>query len=102
MGSVALIAFMAAQTSVKFAATQFALLSSLAAVPRTLANASTGFIIEQIGYFNFFLVCFALAVPGMLLLFKIAPWSADMPYGAVRRRVSEVATADKPATEDDH
>ena len=85
MGSVALIAFMAAQTSIRFAATQFALLSSLAALPRTLANASTGFIIEQIGYFNFFLLCFAVAIPGMLLLLKIAPWSARKPYAAVER-----------------
>ena len=87
MGSVALIAFMAAQTSLRFAATQFALLSSLAALPRTLANASTGFIIEQVGYFNFFLLCFAVAIPGMLLLLKIAPWSASKPYGAVERPV---------------
>jgi PAT family beta-lactamase induction signal transducer AmpG len=25
---------------------------------------------------NFFLFCFAIAIPGMLLLFKIAPWNA--------------------------
>ncbi len=75
LGTVALTAFIAQQTSLKFAATQFALLTSLTAVPRTFANASTGFIIEAIGYFNFYLLCFALAIPGMLLLFKVAPWN---------------------------
>lgn len=77
LGSVALIAFMAKQTSVLFTATQFALLTSLVAIPRTVANAVTGFIIEAIGYFNFFLLCTALAVPGMLLLLVVAPWSGE-------------------------
>jgi len=74
LGTVGLTAFIARQTSLKFAATQFALLSSLTAVPRTLANASTGFIIEALGYFHFYLLCFMLALPGMLLLVWVAPW----------------------------
>lgn len=75
LGTVALTAFMAKQTSRRFTATQFALLTSLTAVPRTLANATTGFIIEAVGYFSFFLLCAAVAVPGMLLLLVVAPWS---------------------------
>lgn len=75
LGTVALIAFIARKTSILFTATQFALLSALATLPRTLAGASTGFIIEAIGYFNFFLVCAAVAIPGMLLLTVVAPWS---------------------------
>jgi len=75
LGTVALTAFMAKQTSRQFTATQFALLTSLTAVPRTLANATTGFIIEAVGYFSFFLLCAAVAVPGMLLLLVVAPWS---------------------------
>lgn len=75
LGAVALWAFMAKQTNTRFTATQLALLTSLTAVPRTLANASTGFIIEAIGYFNFFLLCVAVAVPGLLLLTRVAPWS---------------------------
>ena len=71
LGTVALTAFMAK----RFTATQFALLTSLTAVPRTLANATTGFIIEAVGYFSFFLLCAAVAVPGMLLLLVVAPWS---------------------------
>jgi len=74
LGTVALTAYIARETSRAFTATQFALFTSLIAVPRTFANASTGFLIEWLGYTAFFLLCTALAVPGMLMLFKAAPW----------------------------
>jgi PAT family beta-lactamase induction signal transducer AmpG len=74
LGAIALTAFMARETSLAFTATQFALFSSFIAVPRTFANASTGFLIEAIGYTSFFLLCTAVAVPGMLMLIKVAPW----------------------------
>jgi len=75
LGQVALIAFMARLCNTEFTATQFALLSSLAAIPRTLASASTGFLIEGLGYEQFFMLCFACAIPGMLMLFVVAPWN---------------------------
>lgn len=76
LGSVALIAYMARETSKRFTATQFALFTSLIAVPRTLASATTGYLIEAMGYTSFFLLCTALAIPGMLLLLRVAPWNA--------------------------
>jgi MFS transporter, PAT family, beta-lactamase induction signal transducer AmpG len=75
LGSVALTAFMARETSKAFTATQFALFSSLIAVPRTFANASTGFIVEAVGWTQFFVICTIAAIPGMLLLLKVAPWT---------------------------
>ena len=75
LGAIALTAYMARETSRAFTATQFALFTSLIAVPRTFANASTGFLIEWLGYTEFFLLCTALAVPGMLMLLKAAPWN---------------------------
>lgn len=75
LGTAALTAFIARSTNKAFAATQFALFTALAATPRTLAGATTGMIVEYVGWTNFFLVCVALAVPGMLLLFKVAPWN---------------------------
>ena len=75
LGSIALTAYMARETSKAFTATQFALFSSFIAIPRTFANASTGFIIEAIGYTQFFVVCTLVAIPGMLLLLKVAPWN---------------------------
>ncbi|MFK8046797.1 MAG: AmpG family muropeptide MFS transporter [Halioglobus sp.] len=74
MGTAAFTAFIARETSRAYAASQFALFTALAAVPRTFANASTGFIQEEIGWFYFFILCAVLALPGMLLLFWVAPW----------------------------
>lgn len=75
LGTAALTAFIAKSTNKAFAATQFALFTALAATPRTLAGATTGVIVEHLGWPNFFLICVLLAVPGMLLLFKVAPWN---------------------------
>jgi PAT family beta-lactamase induction signal transducer AmpG len=73
MGTAAFTAFIARETSRVYAATQFALFTALAALPRTFANAGTGIIVEQIGWTNFFLLCAILAIPGMLILFWVAP-----------------------------
>lgn len=96
LGTAAFVAFIARSTHPAYTATQLALFTALAALPRTLANATTGFIVEGatetnnpwiwqlmtwtgfpttgLGWYDFFLVCTALAVPGMLLLPKVAPW----------------------------
>ena len=75
LGTVALTAYLAKQTSRAFTATQFALFTSIVVIPRTFANASTGFLIEAMGYTSFFVLCTALAIPGMLMLLKVAPWN---------------------------
>ncbi|MEE4202844.1 MAG: AmpG family muropeptide MFS transporter [Halieaceae bacterium] len=77
LGTAAFTAFIARESSRTFAATQFALFTALAALPRSLANAATGFMVEHMGWVTFFLVCTAAAIPGMLLLFWVAPWSAS-------------------------
>ena len=74
LGAIALTAFMARETSKAFTATQFALFSSFVAIPRTISNASTGFIVEAIGWTQFYMLCAVVAIPGMLLLLKVAPW----------------------------
>jgi PAT family beta-lactamase induction signal transducer AmpG len=74
LGTAAFVAFIARATNPLYTATQFALFTSLAAVPRTFINATTGVLVEQMGWVGFFLLCAALAVPGMLLLVKVAPW----------------------------
>ena len=77
LGTAAFVAYMARETNPAYTATQLALFTSLAAVPRTFINATTGYLIEWLGYVSFFWVCFFLAVPGMLLLFWVAPWNGD-------------------------
>ncbi len=74
LGTVAYVAFIARTTDPRYTATQLALFTSLSAVPRTFVNATTGWIVEQIGWTDFFLVCAALALPGMALLLRVAPW----------------------------
>ncbi len=74
VGTAAFVAYIAHTTHPAYTATQFALFTSLAAVPRTFVNAGTGWLVETMGWTQFFLLCAALAVPGMLLLLKVAPW----------------------------
>ncbi len=75
LGTVAFVAFIARTTNPAYTATQFALFTSLAALPRTVINSFAGVIVENIGWLNFYWLCMFLAVPGMLLLFKVAPWN---------------------------
>jgi len=75
LGTAAFAAFVARTTNPRYTATQFALFTSLAAVPRTFINATTGWIVEQTGWFNFFLLCTVLAIPGFILLWYVAPWN---------------------------
>ena len=81
MGTAAYSAFMASITNKKFTATQYALLTSLMGVPRVIASAPTGVIAEYMGWENFFIICVLIAVPGMLLLLKFAPWSSNKDLG---------------------
>jgi PAT family beta-lactamase induction signal transducer AmpG len=79
LGTTAFVAYIARATDPRYTATQFALFTSLAAVPRTVVNATTGWVVEQTGWFNFFLICTALALPGMALLLRVAPWNERIP-----------------------
>ena len=79
LGAAAFVAYIARATHPAYTATQFALFTSLAAVPRTFLNATTGWLVEQLGWFGFFMLCVLLALPGMLLLFKVAPWNENAP-----------------------
>lgn len=75
MGTTAFVAFMASITNKRFTATQYALLSSLMGAPRVIASAPTGFLAKNIGWEAFFILCTLIAVPGLLLILKFAPWS---------------------------
>jgi len=77
LGTAAFVAYIARTTHPLYTATQFALFTSLAAVPRTFVNATTGWLVEQMGWFDFFLLCTALALPGMALLLRVAPWRRE-------------------------
>jgi len=75
MGSSAQIAFMASLTNRRFTATQYALFSSLMGVPRVIISVPTGYLATALGWTWYFLFCALMAIPGLLLLLKVAPWS---------------------------
>ncbi|GAB3259799.1 AmpG family muropeptide MFS transporter [Chitinimonas naiadis] len=82
LGTAAFVAYIARTTNPRYTATQLALFTSLAAVPRTLVNASTGWLVEQLGWTSFFGLCFVLGLPGMLLLLRVAPWNGERTQAA--------------------
>lgn len=68
LGSTAFVAYMASLTNRKFTATQYALLTSFMGIPRTILNAPTGYMAKYFGWFNFFVFCTAIALPGLIIL----------------------------------
>lgn len=88
VGAAAFVAYIATQTHPAYTATQLALFSSFMAIPRTLINASAGYLVEAFGWFNFYWLCFALALPGMLMLVKVAPWNSPVAFKSIPNRTS--------------
>ena len=78
----AMTAYLMSMCNKRFTATQFALLSSLMAASRDILVAPAGKIIEGVGWPSFFLITVAMAIPPLLLLPFIAPWSREVPIGA--------------------
>jgi PAT family beta-lactamase induction signal transducer AmpG len=61
----------------RHAATQFALLTALMGLGRTLAGTWSGFGAERLGYGPYFALTFALAIPAFLLLGPVKRWLGD-------------------------
>jgi PAT family beta-lactamase induction signal transducer AmpG len=68
MGQAAFVAFLMSLCSANFSATQYALLSALATLPRNVTGAIAGSLVPVIGWAHFFMVTCLAAVPGLLLL----------------------------------
>jgi PAT family beta-lactamase induction signal transducer AmpG len=68
MGQAAFVAFLVSMCSSDYSATQYALLSALAAVPRTSMGYVAGIVVSKVGWANFFGVTCLTAVPGLILL----------------------------------
>jgi MFS transporter, PAT family, beta-lactamase induction signal transducer AmpG len=80
--TAAMTAFLQSMCNKRFTATQFALLSSLMAASRDILVAPGGKIAEAAGWPSFFLITVAMAIPPLVLLPFIAPWSLEVPIGA--------------------
>jgi MFS transporter, PAT family, beta-lactamase induction signal transducer AmpG len=77
LGQAAYASYMAVQTNKRFTATQYAMMTSLMAIPGTVAAAVTGYMAEYLGWVGFYIICSLVAVPGLLLLLRIAPWGSS-------------------------
>jgi len=77
-----MLAFMMSVTNKRFSATQFALLSSLAAASRDVLVAPAGKLAETLGWPGFWLLSVAAIIPAMVLLPFVAPWGAERPTAA--------------------
>jgi PAT family beta-lactamase induction signal transducer AmpG len=74
MGNAAYAAFIMSLCNPRFTATQFALLTSLMALTRTLAGAPTGWLAKSLGWDHYFLFSVLLMIPGLLLLTRFDEW----------------------------
>ncbi|MFZ7316384.1 AmpG family muropeptide MFS transporter [Avibacterium avium] len=95
LGTAAFVAFMARETNPLYTATQLALFTSLAALPRATLNTQAGTLIDWLGYYDYFWLCFWLAIPGMLCLFKVAPWNAPVNDNDSQANNDDAENSDK-------
>ncbi len=80
MGSAAFVAYLSSLCNIAFTATQYALLSSLATVGRTILSSSGGWLSEQLDWFAFFVFTTVAALPGIMMVVWLM---RRFPLGAV-------------------
>jgi PAT family beta-lactamase induction signal transducer AmpG len=80
-------------TEKRFSATQYALFSSLFALPRVLAGPITGFTVNAIGWSPFFLTTMVLGIPGLLMLNRFVPLGVREPDFELEAAPAPPATA---------
>jgi PAT family beta-lactamase induction signal transducer AmpG len=68
MGQAAFVAFLMSLCSANFSATQYALLSALAVLPRNVTGVIAGFLVPVVGWANFFTITCLAAMPGLIVL----------------------------------
>jgi PAT family beta-lactamase induction signal transducer AmpG len=79
MGTGAFNVLLLRMTQKRFSATQYALFSSLFALPRLLAGPITGFAVDAMGWSAFFLTTLALGIPGLVMLARFVPLGVKEP-----------------------
>lgn len=89
IGLTVFVTYLSGLASLAYTATQFALLSSFAAVGRTWLSTPSGYLAEALGWFWFWAFTVVVAVPGMVLLWIM--W----------RKGFVVETVRQPSTMDD-
>jgi PAT family beta-lactamase induction signal transducer AmpG len=72
VAGTALIAYLSGLTSASYTATQYALFSSMYALPGKLLMGGSGFVVDAVGYPWFFVYTSLLGLPALVLLFFLA------------------------------
>lgn len=73
LGTAAFMALVMSLCNPRFTATQFALISALAAVGRVFVGPAAGYMVEAVGWAEFFLWTVVFAIPGLILLVLLRP-----------------------------
>lgn len=79
MGTGAFGVLLLRMTMKQFSATQYALFSSLFALPRILAGPVTGVMVDAVGWLDFFLFTMIVGIPGLLMLQRFSPLGVREP-----------------------
>jgi PAT family beta-lactamase induction signal transducer AmpG len=83
LGTGAFSVLMMRLTQKRFSATQYALFTSLFALPRLLAGPIAGFAVDAIGWSTFFLSTLVMGIPGMVMLGRFVPLGVREPVFTV-------------------
>jgi PAT family beta-lactamase induction signal transducer AmpG len=68
MGNIALVALIMALCDVRYSAFQYALLSSIALLPRYGLGYPAGWVADHGGWYVYYIVSFVLAMPGLIIV----------------------------------
>ena len=71
LGGTAVVAYLSGLCNKSFTATQYALLSAVTLLPRSIFAAFSGYVAELVGWQEFFVISTFLAIPGILMLFAM-------------------------------
>jgi len=82
MVGAAFVALLMSLCNPRFSATQYALLSGVYALSRSILSGQAGFVAEGVGWSSFFLLTVASALPAFLLMTRLTPWNGRGVRGA--------------------
>ncbi len=77
MGTAAFVAYLSSLCNLSYTATQYALVSSFMATARIWFSSPGGWLAENMGWLEFFLLTTVAAVPGLLLLWWLTRHGAE-------------------------
>ena len=94
IGLTVFVTYLSGLSNLAYTATQFALLSSFAAVGRTWLTTPAGILAEELGWPGFWLATMLVAIPGLLLLWLL--WRRGFVVETVRQPKSEDDESEAP------